>query len=499
MGIDQISARVIDGLLLITLLTALVLLVLTGRRRHITIADISNGTGRTDLNDSMADASVSFRLNVGTELENVRAIVLDYQNKVRNVPDRSYALTLPEMKDALIANQDTTLASLLTSLEAGPSEGFAAQFQALAQLVTRSRGATVTATVYLPDRNGDRLRIAVEVVSPGSAFAKRRLLEAAEPNPHLTLAERIDALIQPAARCAAIDLAAWVLQRPKRFPVPGGGRRRSGLAHNMAGLLMQVSADRFGSFAEYFLQFALDEFKAAAAKLPHDYQPHFNLATTQEGEAVAAVSRDQYSHFMSAVSEYRAAEQTAGGIADPAGTTIQRTIRIRLVRAELISDVPRLRDEALRWLRDQRLKVDLDCCFKRHRRPWPIRAIRPGQDEIVLDKLTADYLYNSACMYAIAAGMTRRADWDKHSRRLLGTALVIDAGEGDLWDLVSNDSDLKPLSWHLPEFLAVLRKALPDCPAEEVPLPEIVKLVDDARTAAGWHAGPTAAARAGHR
>ena len=34
MGIDQISARVIDGLLLITLLTTLVLLVLTGRRRQ---------------------------------------------------------------------------------------------------------------------------------------------------------------------------------------------------------------------------------------------------------------------------------------------------------------------------------------------------------------------------------------------------------------------------------------------------------------------------------
>ena len=90
---------------------------------------------------------------------------------------------------------------------------------------------------------------------------------------------------------------------------------------------------------------------------------------------MAAASRDQYSHFMSAVSEYRAAEQTAGGLADPAGTTIQRTIKIRLVRAELISDVPRLRDEALRWLRDQRLKVDLDCCFRRQRRPWPIRIM----------------------------------------------------------------------------------------------------------------------------
>jgi hypothetical protein len=192
MSIEQISARIIDGLLIITFLTALLLVVTAGRRRRITIADVSNAAGRSGLNDVISDASADFRLAVGAELEWVRRIVLYYHNKVEHAPERCYGLQLPEMKDALLAYQDSTLTTLLSSLGESPARGAAAQLQALGQLVVRSRGATVTATLHRPDRHDDRLGVDVEVTSPGSRFVRHRLLwEGGHADPLLTPAELI--------------------------------------------------------------------------------------------------------------------------------------------------------------------------------------------------------------------------------------------------------------------------------------------------------------------
>jgi hypothetical protein len=492
MSLDHVSAQIIGVLTILMLIMLLVVPMVTASRRHITIAGISNGTGHAELNEAMTGASVNFRLAVAAQLERVRTMVLDYHRKVRNAPDRHYALYLPKINTSELNHQDFTLNSLVTSLEAGLPQGVASQLQALSQLVVRSRGVNVTATLHRLDPENSRLGIEVEVVSPGSQFAERRLLqEPKEPNPDMALAERIDALIQPAARCAAIDLATWTLRRP-RYSFLGGKRRREGLARNMAGLLFSASAS--GPFAAFFQQFALAELRVAADLLRDDYPPHFNLATLREAQGEVTAGHSQYRAFMSAVSEYRAAGKAADRLPEPARAAVKRTIMVRLVRAELVSGIPRLRHDALNWLREQRLKLQLDCHFKRQRRPWPIRIIWPGNDELVLDTLTADFLYNTACMYAIAAEVTGRSDWDQHARRSLGTALMIDAGEGDLWDRASIDPDLKRLSGHLAGFMRILREALPDCRADEVPLTEIVKLVDDIGAAAGWHAAPGARA-----
>jgi hypothetical protein len=493
MNAGQISGQIIDGLFVITLLAAVVLIVLAARRRRIRITDVSNGTGRGELNEAMADASTAFRLAVGTELERVRRIVRGYHAKVRNAPDGRYALEFPEMKGALIADQDSTLSSLLASLEEGPgpTRGLGVQVQAVAQLVMRSRGATVTATLHRPERHHDLLALVVEVVSAASGFARSRLLPEAGPaSGQQELTDRIGALAQAGARCAAIDLVAWGLQRPVRFRGPVRTRRREGLALNLTGQLMTDSAGAFPPFAECFLKFAEGELSAATDRLPAEYQLHFNLAGTREAAGERAVdSRIRHGRFAAAVREYRAAARAAAALPEPARGAVQRTIRIRLTRAELVSGVTRLRQEALRWLREQRLQVALDCRTGSPGRRW---AGRPGTGEagIVLDSLTADYLYNSACTYAIAASITGRADWDHHARRLLGTALVVGTAEADLWWRAARDTDLRQLSWHLAAFLEMLRAALPDGSPDDIPLPEIVQLVDDVSIAAGWHARP---------
>jgi len=471
---------------------ALILLIRNGYRERITITNVCNGTGRAELEASMADVSANFRLVVEAELERVRKMVLKYHRKVQSAPDRCYGLELPDMRNAVIANQDDTLASLLTSLDDGARGGFAGQLQAVAELIVQSRSVTVTAILHQPDQHDDRLGIAVEVACTGHPFARSRLLwEADRADPQSALPERIKELIQPAARCVAIDLASWVLRRRARFSSGGGRRQREGLAENMAGLLMKASSETFARYANYFLRFARDEFLAAADKLPQDYQPHFNLAAVHEVAGKSAAGKNiRYGAFMSAVREYRVAERLAGRLPDPAKTTIKRTIKVRMVRTELVSDIARLKREALTWLWEQRLKVELDCRTNRPRLQGPIRIIRPSHDQIVLDGLTSDYLYNSACMYAIAASITRRPDWDHHARRLLGTALVIEADGGGPWTRANNDPDLRQLAWHLPEFMEVLREARPDSPADEVPLSEIVQLVDDVAQAACWRPAP---------
>lgn len=491
-NIDQISARLIDVLLIISFFTALVLLVLTGHHRHITIGEVSDDTGWDQLRVPMLGASAEFRFSVSAQMETVRKMATDYQKVVQHAADRCYAATVPALKAALIAYQDTTLASLLTSLERGPSQGFAAQFQALGQLLARSHGATVTATIHLINRKEGRLGIAVEVVSSGTNFGRNRLLmEPEEPDQSMMLAERLDILIQAGARCAAIDLSAWALERPNRIPFPGARQRREGLAHNMAGLLMKASASEFDLFAKDFLQFALDEFGVAKDRLPRHYQPYFNLAGVREARA-GTVSEDPASDFIAAVKQYKKAEDAAGRLPEPARTGVRRMIMIRRVRAELISDVPRLRQDAVEWLRDKQLEVRLDCRYKLPRRPLGLVGL--GKGEMVLDSLTADCLYNSACLYAKAADMTGRGDLDKHARRLLGAALVIDAGEGDLADQAKDDPDLDRLSWHFPQFIKVLREApLPDGEIKKEWLSEIVTIVDDACAAADWRANGHAA------
>lgn len=486
MGIEQISARLIDGLLIITFLTALVLLAVAGRRRSITIGEVADGTGRNELKEPLSDASARFRLNIGTQLEKARKTVADFQEKVKDAADRCYALEIPDMKGALIAYQDSTLASLLTSLERGPSQSFAAQFQALAQLLFRSRGAAVTATIHLVDRNTGRLGISVEVVSPSSSFVRRRLLVEEGELDVAAVPQRIDEVIRAGACCAAIDLSTWALQWPSRLRYLGGRGRRAGLAYNMAGLLMNDSAKRFGRFAVDFRQFACEEFEAAIRHLPNEYEPHFNLASVREDQG--EYSDDQQSaKFISAVNEYCQADHAAGGLPDPARRSIRRTILVRKARAELISGISRYRKEALEWLHGQPLEITLDCRYKMPAKQWLRLSVRHPKSEIVLDRLTADYLYNSACMHAIAAEMESQADWDQHARFLLGAALVIDAGEGDLWDHAKHDDDLKSLSWHLPEFLEVVSEVpLSDDGAKKRQLPEILELVDHARKASDW-------------
>lgn len=493
--IERITGEVIDGLLIISFLTVLTLLLLAGRRRHITIAVVFNSTEPDDLSEALRTVSADFRFATGTELEKVRRIVRRYHRKVRNAPDQRYGLEFPDTRDTLFADQDNALASLLTAPEPGASQGLAAQLQTLGQFILRSRGATVTTTFRRPDRNDNRLETVVEVVSPGGRFTRSRLLgETIPAEPHLVLTERAGSLIQAAARCAAIDLATWVLQS-RRFPFLTRRRRREGLARNTAGLLMKASSKTFRPFSASFLEFALDEFKEAAERLPRDYQPHFNLATAYETKGEATTDdRIRYRYFVSAVSEYQAAGRFASSLPEPARRTIQRKIMVRQVRTELISGIARQRQEALRWLREQRLKVELDCQAQRPH--WPVVGWPRGQEHLVLNDLTADSLYNSACMYALATRIKGRADWDQHARHLLGTALAIEAAERDLWARAPRDPDLAQLSWHLPEFLEILSKALPDCPIEEIPLDETLKLVDDASAAAHWHAAPALGAGA---
>lgn len=488
---------IITGLCVIfAFLATAIGIVVVGRRRHVTVAAVSNMTGHTEFDPFLENASTDFRLAVEAQLDRVRRMVHDYQDKVRRAPDGNYVSQLPEMKAHLIAGQANVLASLLASVatEPGPAGGAAAQLQAVGQLLAQTRGATLTATLHRPDRHG-RLGIAVETVSVGRAFSRSRVFrESRDAAAGLTPEERLDALLQAAARCAAIDVAAWVLQPARRLRPVGRRRRQEGLAHNMTGLLLRASSERFEAFSRDFLRFACVEFGAAKDKLPRDYQPACNLAAAYEAEAEAEkdpVGRSRL--FRDAVSEYQAAKRAAGHLPGPAAKTIQRAIGVREARAKLTSGSRQLQDEALNWLAGQRLRIGYDCRVASPRYRWLTWPGKPAREVVELDRLTADYLYNSACMHALAAGIEDRADWDRHARRLLGTALVIDARDV-LWDHARKDPDLAGLSRRLPEFQETLRKALSGYPARGAPpgegeqarLDEVVKLVDDAGAATGW-------------
>lgn len=490
MGINQADAWLPVIVVVVTVLTVLAIVMLTARRRHVTIADLANGTRRAEFDESVAGSSVAFRLAVGTQLEQTQEAVREHHNKVRpDTPDRGYAVSLPEMNGALISHQDDTLATLLASLDTGPSRSLAAQIQAISQLVARPHGATVTATVYQPEPRDDRLAIAIEVVSPGTRFAQRRVLqEENEPDPGTTPAERIGALLQPAARCAAIELAGWALRRPGRWPSPRGGLRREGLARNMAGLLMNASAEEFESFAMSFCRFAREEFKTSISLLPGKYQPHCNLAIVCEAEGKSATGQDRYKHFKAAVDEYRAAMKDARRLSGLPTQAVQRKIMVRRVRAELVSGIPRFTDPALRWLEAQPLKLEADCRLERppRRKPnwlWPAGPPRP-----VLDKQTAECLYNSSCMYALAADAAGRDDWDRHARQLLGAALVLDSADHEryLWSAAEGDPDLRRLEGHFEEFLDCLLDALPESYTDGMDIGDIVKMVDEAAALAQW-------------
>jgi hypothetical protein len=467
------------------ILLVLVAWILIARGRPITIAVISNGTGHRDIDDAATSASVNFRFTVDNERRRIENMMRGYRRRVRNAPSEYHALALTEMNSAALANKEKLVTG---SLQVGQTQGIAALILFVGQLFASTRSATVTASLHRLDPGNSRLGIEVDMEFNGRS-SHRLISEPEKPDLRRTTAERFDMLIGGAARCAAIDLETWTLLRARRFPFPGGKRRREGLARNMAGLLFSASAATFRPFAALFREFAVDELEIATDRLPDDYEPHFNLATVHEAEAESTAGPRRYRAFKSADGEYSAAGKAADRLPEPARAVVKRQIMVRRIRAELISDIPQLRRHALDWLLAQRLRVRLDCHYIRLRRPWPVGIIWPGHVELALDKLSADFLYNSACMYAIAAEVRSQSDWDRHARRLLGTALVIDAAEGDLWDQAATDPDLRRLSVHLPDFLETLRNALPTCP-QDVPLAEIVGLVDDVATATGWHAVP---------
>jgi len=316
---------------------------------------------------------------------------------------------------------------------------------------------------------------------------------------------RIDTLLRPAARCAAIELVAWVLQRsPRRFSLRYKNRQQlrhrsrlqEGLARNMCGLLMSASAEDFDDFADRFREFALDEFKAAVTLLPKAYQPHYNLAMLNEAAGKAATdSGERYKFFAAATDEYDAAMVVSERLPDPGKTDVQRKINVGRLHAELISDIPKLVDNALGKLAGAEGEPDFAANWPA-RRPERRRRRNEAEHDAVkstLDDATAECLYNSACVYALAADGatgrdfgTTRDGWDRHARRLLGAALVRDGSHGYLWSRAGTDRDLRRLTYRLDDFMAQLRERLVDGHIDPHDPTQIMKTVDQAAVAAGW-------------
>ena len=500
MGIDKIAGASVDLLILITALTFITLLAFIAHRRYITITDISNSSGQAGLDLRMKQLSEDFRLAVGAQLENTRRALQRYYMKVHgSASDRCYVLILPDMKDALINRPDDTLLSLASSLEAGASRDVASQMKALGAVIARPRGATVNATLYTPASG--RLGISVEVVSPASRFARRHLLsETQAPDPRTSLPARVEMLIQPAARYAAIELAVWVLLRRKRLAWRRGGRRREGLAHNMAGLLMSASAREFPGFAKQLRESAREELKAAAVLLTGEHQPHYNLAMVSEAEGLAAADRDsRHRFFVTALNEYSEAEQDCQYLAEPARNGLIRRIQVGRTRTELVSGFAQYRDKAFDWLGSQPLDLALDCHPEERERGWPLQIPLRRQGKLALDQLSAECLYNSACIYAMAADVAAKQDdqahqddWDLHARRLLGAALALDTGDRYLWARAGGDPDLQRLwrlSSHFPEFKDRLRETAPaDGRLGWKSIDDVKQQVDRIRTEVGWQA-----------
>ena len=503
MGIDLIAGAAVDLLFLMRALTFITLLVVVAHRRYITITDICNASGQTSLDLRMKQLSEDFRLAAGAQLENTRRALQRYYKKVHgSVSDRCYVLILPDMKDALINRPDDTLLSLAASLEAGASRDVASQMKALGAVIARPRGATVNATLYTPADG--RLGISVEVVSPASRFARRHLLsETQAPDPRTSLPARVERLLQPAARYAAIELAVWVLLRRKRLAWRRGGRRREGLAHNMAGLLMNASAREFPGFARQLRESAREELKAAAILLTGEHQPHYNLAMVNEADGLAAADRDtRYRYFVSALDEYSEAEQDCQDLAEPARNGLIRRIQVSRTRTELVSGFAQYRDKAFDWLGSQPLDLALDCHPEERERGWPPRIPLRGPAKLALDQLSAECLYNSACTYAMAADASakqndqaHRDDWDLHARRLLGAALALDTGDRYLWARAGNDPDLQRLwrlSSHFPEFKDRLRESAPaDGRIGWKSIDDVKQQVDRIRTEVVWRTPPS--------
>lgn len=521
MGLEQITSAVVDLSVISATVIIIILTIVLSRRRHVTIAEVSNGTGRTDLDRYMDGVSAEFRLAVGREMGNTVETVHRYHEKVLgDVADRCYAPDLPEMRDALINRQDDTLDRLAASLENGSAKSFAAQLQSLGGAVARPRGATVTATIYQQEADGARLGIAVEVVSPASHFAQRHLLwETRKPARKETIPARIDTLLKPAARCAAIELAAWVLQRrPRRFSLrhrsrlqlPRRSRWQEGLARNMAGLLMNASAENFNDFAERFHEFALDEFKAAVTLLPKEYQPHYNLAKANEAAGRAASNgNEHYKFFAAAVGEYAEAATASEKLSVQGRADVLRKIEIGRLHAELVSDITRLRKNALKTLAARRPDVAADWPAGNAGKSRRRTAGGRGTARSTLDDAAAECLYNSACVYALAADATDRDyrtirddrdrtirdGWDRQARRLLGAALVRDGSHRYLWHRAGEDRDLRRLAYHLDEFMARLRDSLVDDHPGPEEIDKIVKMVDTAGAESGWVARDSMSAR----
>ena len=100
--IGQVSAQLIDVLLIVSFITVLTLFIVTGRHRHIAIGEISDDTGLDELRGLMASASSEFRFCVCAQMEIVRNMDTDYQKVVQHAADLSSAENNPSMKAAII-------------------------------------------------------------------------------------------------------------------------------------------------------------------------------------------------------------------------------------------------------------------------------------------------------------------------------------------------------------------------------------------------------------
>jgi hypothetical protein len=283
--------------------------------------------------------------------------------------------------------------------------------QLLTALVARPRGLVVSGIVQSRGRvDAGRLGISLDVLElDGNRSLSSQTFWEPAVTEGLSASERVIALLGPTARWAAIRLVVQSV-----FPRGARGAEQ-GLDHVLSGVLYAQSAEAFADHADVFRRRAAEALEQAAELLPSAPLPLAALADTFDRLAAASPDRSA-SLYAQAHAQYdRALDAMTAedGLAD--------TYRVRRATSWLASGFDGPRRRALEWL-----------------------ASEPPDLEHAAT--SADALYDTACLYALAAeAADDAADFRDTALRLLARSLAADAADRRLWEHATRDPHLAPL------------------------------------------------------
>jgi hypothetical protein len=382
---------------IVALVVAVVWLLRLRRRRQLVVSAFTNASGLTELDAATRGLGHLLREHLVNHLQVT-------QQQLRENVERtglSPTPTAAERSPVPVGEPDQRVKELVTSLKAYVPTTTGPVVQLLSDMFLRPVGTRVTGMVQ---RDGSaRLGITLELTDLGGDYApsietmweaataragdRGKQAAARQPAPSNGPGERLDMLLDPAARLVARRVTALELiyaprrerERPRRPQ-----RQHEALIRNFIGMLLQSDALVYATqgLAPFFYGQATKELDRAADADPDLYQPYENRADTA---AMQAQNDPEQSRRLlhKAIDDYETALRRAQALSDPAKTQVLHRLEIGLLLTQRrINDPARV----------------------------PIATERIAELEgAAVSELDDQFLYNLACWFGLDSNLRQQA------------------------------------------------------------------------------------------